>query len=231
MGIDLVLSSGFLAFASHAGVLQATEDLGVEIEGLCGTSSGALVGALWASGLSAEEVFALVTERPPLSWVAGHVAPWRGLFRLDPMIAELAARLPASFEDLSRPLAVGVARAADRSHQLLTTGSLPHAVAASCAVPWLFVPISIGDQVWVDGGAVDRTGLVAWRDLRPDRQPVVHLVERSAGAAGEVPAGLVVVRSPRSRAKLWSLGDARARFEHSRRTAHAVLSAALNPEA
>lgn len=228
MGIDLVLSSGFLAFASHAGVLRAIEDLGVGIEGICGTSSGALVGALWASGLSAEEVLAVVTERPPLSWVSGHVAPWRGLFRLDPMIAELEARLPASFSALTCPLAVGVVHAADRSHQLLTDGPLPRAVAASCAVPWLFAPVDVGGQILADGAVADRTGLAAWRALRPDRHPVIHLVDRSAGARAEPSADpLWVVRSPRSRASLWSLGDARARFERSRRAAHAVLAAQL----
>ena len=43
---DLVLSSGFLAFARQAGFLEAVEQLGLAVDGVCGTSSGALAGAL-----------------------------------------------------------------------------------------------------------------------------------------------------------------------------------------
>ena len=50
MGFDLVLSSGFLAFARHVGVLRAVERSGQDVTGVCRTSSGALVGALWAAG-------------------------------------------------------------------------------------------------------------------------------------------------------------------------------------
>ena len=49
--MDLVLSSGFLAFARHAGFLRAVEQLELPVEGLCGTSSGALSGALWAAAV------------------------------------------------------------------------------------------------------------------------------------------------------------------------------------
>ena len=43
-GYDLVLSSGFLAFALHAGFLQAVEDVGLPVRGVMGTSAGALIG-------------------------------------------------------------------------------------------------------------------------------------------------------------------------------------------
>ena len=54
--MDVILSSGFLAFASHLGFLKAIEEADVDVQGLCGTSSGALVGALWMSGLKTEEI-------------------------------------------------------------------------------------------------------------------------------------------------------------------------------
>jgi NTE family protein len=218
---DLVLSSGFLAFARHAGFLAAVEELGLPIDGVCGTSSGALCGALWAAGMPAREILRELTGRSPLGWASWHIAPWRGLLSLDRVVAELEQRLPATFAELPRPLGVGVATA-ERGHVLLTSGPLPLAVAASCAVPWLFVPVRVGDRWLHDGGAVDRTALAAWRAHRPGVQPVVHLVERTAGARQEpVLDGLVVVRSPPSGARLWSLGDVQAAFELSRsRTLH-----------
>lgn len=225
---DLVLSSGFLAFARHAGFLAAIEELRVPVDGVCGTSSGALAGALWASGMSAREVLAEMTSRTPLQWAALHRRPWRGLFSLDPVIEALAVRLPRRIEDLPRPFGAGVVDG-DGRHRLLTSGPLPEAVAASCAVPWLFTPVSIGGEILSDGAIRDRTALSAWRALRPEAAPLLHLIERSAGAQQEPDLrGLVVVRSPRSEARLWSHGDVAAMFERSRALALDALSGAAS---
>ncbi|MBX2798852.1 MAG: patatin-like phospholipase family protein [Myxococcales bacterium] len=213
---DLVLSSGFLAFASHAGFLAAVEEADLAVDGICGTSSGALTGALWAAGMPAREILTLLTERPPLAWLVPHLSPWRGLFRLDRMVEELEERLPADFAGLQRSFGAGVVTR-ERQPVLLTSGSLPLAVAASCAVPYLFAPVVHGDVPYQDGGVADRLFLEPWRALRPQARPVVHLVERSSGAAVQTDlSALPVVRSPRSGAQLWSLGPAQERFERTR---------------
>ena len=223
--VDLVLSSGFLAFGAHAGFLAGIEERGVPVDGVCGTSSGALLGAMWAAGMPAREVLAALTQRTPLGWSRPSWAPWRGLLGLDAVIAELRTRLPATFDGLARPFGVGVA-VPGGGHRLIVSGPLPEAVAASCAVPWLFAPVSVDGEPLADGGAVDRLGLGAWRAHRPGRRVLVHLVERSAGAPdlgdlGDVP----VVRSPRSGARLWSLGDVQGAFEHTRTATLAALGA------
>jgi predicted acylesterase/phospholipase RssA len=221
--VDLVLSSGFLAFAGHAGFLAAVEEGDIAVDGICGTSSGALLGALWASGMDARAILARLTARRPLAWARPHPAPWRGALSLGPVVAELASLLPPTFEDLGRPFGVGV-RAPDGTHRLIRSGRLPEAVAASCAVPYLFAPIALDGEWLQDGGAVDRTALRAWRAHRPDADVVLHLIDRTAGADGEgIDGARVVVRSPRSGASLWSLGDTAAAFEASRRGALEVL--------
>jgi len=221
--MDLVLSSGWLAFAAHSGFLAAVDDAGVEVNGVCGTSSGALTGALWAAGLPARDVLALVGRRSPLSWVTPHAAVWRGVFRLDGMIAELHRYLPPAFTGLSRPFGVGVV-GLDGVHRVLTEGSLPEAVAASCAVPRLFMPVDVDGVRYVDGGAAERIGLSAWRAHRPATRPLVHRVAPSLGLE-EPLSGVLrgVVHSPRSGARLWSLGDVDARFDRAyRATVRAV---------
>lgn len=57
-GYDIVLSSGFLAFAAHCGFLKAVEETGVPVAGIMGTSSGALCGSMFAAGYTATEVSA-----------------------------------------------------------------------------------------------------------------------------------------------------------------------------
>ena len=215
---DLVLSSGFLAFGAQAGFLAAVEDAGVPVDAIVGTSSGALAGALWAAGLDAQAVLAELSRRTPLQWASWRWTPWRGVLGLDAVIAELRTRLPATFDGLERPFAVGVATGT--GHELITSGPLPEAVAASCAIPWVFASVALGGRLAWDGGVVDRTAVDAWRRWRPGRRAVLHLVDRSHGT--DVPAdlaGLDVVRSPRSGASLWSLGPVEAAFDRTRAAA------------
>ena len=54
--IGLVLSGGGAKGASHVGVIKVLEDLGVPIDYIAGTSMGAIVGGLYASGMSADEL-------------------------------------------------------------------------------------------------------------------------------------------------------------------------------
>ena len=219
---DLVLSSGFLAFGRQVGFLTAVEEHGLPVDGICGTSSGALAGSMWAAGLPAARIEQELTARMPLAWVRPHARPWLGAFALDAMIAKLRELLPPTFADLERPLGVGV-MTLDGRGVLLTEGPLPEAVAASCAIPRLFTPVTIGDAVYADGGMVDRTALASWRAVRGERRTLVHLVERSGTAALQETGDHPVVRTPCARARLWNLGDFAGERDEARRLAHTVL--------
>lgn len=225
MAVDLVLSSGFLAFARHAGFLRAVEEVGLEVSAICGTSSGALAGAMWAAGLPAEEIAKELSSQKPISVMQLNWRLWRGLFSLKPLVARLADNIPASFEQLRLPFAAGI-MAPDRSFRLLHTGSLVPAVAASCAIPYVFAPVLVDGQICRDGGAVDRLGLDAWRLWRGDRPTVVHLVERSHGPATTTPLhDIPVVRSPRSGAGFFGLGDFWQQYEYTFKQSLQVLRA------
>lgn len=234
--MDLVLSSGFLAFASHAGFLAAVEDLNVSVEGVCGTSSGALAGVGLAAGLGRDSLLDLLFQRPPAWFLRPTLTPWRGLISLRAVVGLLRDRVPATFEGLEMPFGVGVMNERGEA-ELITSGPLPEAVAASMAIPRVFAAVSVGGRRLADGGMVDRTGLVAWRRHRANPAVLLHLLKSTGsgsafgGAAGEgdpgddVP-GVSVVRSPRSGASFLSLGDARGRFEAARARTREVLSPA-----
>lgn len=222
---DLLLSSGFLAFARHAGVLHAIEEEGLEIDAIVGTSSGALVGALWASGMSAAQIAAQIAAKRPLSLMSAHLLPWRGLFRLDPLIAWLAQHLPARIEDLPRPFAVGVIDA-DKRPLLLRSGPLPEAVAASCAIPHVFRAVEIEGTPYADGGFADRLMFGPWRQWRGERPVLAHLVDRSKGVdPSEDLSQIPLIRTPRSGASFFSLGDVAAQVEEARLRARERLRA------
>ena len=227
--VDLLLSSGFLAFARHAGFLQAIdearEQAGLEVGAVVGTSSGSLTGALWCAGWSPEDLLAELSATAPLRRIGLHLPVWKGVFTMDPVVAHLRQVLPATFAELERPFAVGVADPVSGAHVLLTEGDLPAAIAASCAMPHLFQPVLHGTQPYMDGGAVDRVGVDAWRTWRPNQRAILHLVERSHGPVTDADlSALTVVQSPRSGAKLWNLGDVQGQREESLQRAREVLA-------
>lgn len=223
---DLVLSSGFLSFGRQAGFLQAVEDARIPVDAVVGTSSGALAGALWCAGLSPTELLEVLTKEVPLRQVGFNWRFWQGLLTLEPVVDILNAVLPPTFADLPRPFAVGV-RAPDGTHKLVREGPLARSVAASCAIPWIFAPVSLPCGPCQDGGVLDRLGLEAHRRWRGPRPVVVHWVDRTMGNDVSFDAdasALTVVRTPRSGARLWSLGDVHGRREEAREKATAVLA-------
>src|SRR6187549_4305194 len=60
--IGLVLSGGGARGAAHIGVLKVLEENHVPIDAIAGTSMGAVVGGLYASGLSAAEIERIMTS-------------------------------------------------------------------------------------------------------------------------------------------------------------------------
>jgi predicted acylesterase/phospholipase RssA len=223
--IDLVLSSGFFAFARHLGVLEALAHRRIVPDAVVGTSSGALVGALWVSGMPLPAIARLLSERPPAHWLSLHSSPWQGLFSTRRIEAELSRHLPRTFAELERPFAVGVADS-DGHHQLIHSGPLVEAVAASGAIPVLIAPVTIDGRRYHDGGAVDRLALDAAARHRPGRRFILHEVERSRGVQSEqVTRPALHIKTARASATLFSMGLFHFEKEEARTAALAALHA------
>lgn len=155
------------------------------------------------------------------------------LFSLRGLIKHLRTLLPNDFDQLQTPLAVGVFGASGQ-FELVTAGSLPEAVAASCAIPFVFQSVRFGDppQNFADGGVKDRLGLQAWSEWSDSNSAFVHLVGTSrkpskgtpvvvspigSSEGLEVPAGrsLLVARTPKASASFLSLNDYQAQKDHA----------------
>ena len=65
--VGLVLSGGGARGIAHVGVLKVLEQLNVPVDAVAGTSMGAVVGGLYASGLNAHEIEKIMTS---LNWQA-----------------------------------------------------------------------------------------------------------------------------------------------------------------
>lgn len=70
-GMGLVLSGGGAKGIAHIGVIQAFEDNGIPIDYITGTSMGAIVGALYASGYTPAEMIELIASPGFADWSTG----------------------------------------------------------------------------------------------------------------------------------------------------------------
>lgn len=154
----LSLSAGFFGFFAHAGFLAALEQAGLRPSRISGSSAGALVGGLWASGRDTEHLvdrlFAL--QRKDF-WDPGLGA---GLLRGRLFRGLLHELLDApTFEGCRAPLTVSVFDVRRRRTRVLDRGPLAPAIQASCTFPGLFHPVWIDGRPHIDGGVADRAGL------------------------------------------------------------------------
>ena len=162
--IGLALGSGSMHGYAHIGVLQELEARGLPVAVVTGTSVGALVGSLWASGLGAREIDSLARAGDlDLADVSGS---WQGLYSSEPMRAHLEkAFRNRPIESWPRRFGAVATELSRGERRLLASGDGIVAVRASTAVPVLFVPVAVRGERLVDGALVEPVPVDAARDL------------------------------------------------------------------
>ena len=185
------MSSGFFGFFAHLGVVTALDEIGFRPQKVMGSSAGALIGALWASGLSPLQIKALLfgLKRQDF-WDPG----WgSGLLKGEKFRALLRTNLPVQkIEECRFPLSLSVYDKKKKETFVVSQGPLVEAIYASCAVPFLFQPVLVQDRWGLDGGVLDRHGMLAATD--EERIFYHHLNSRSPWRKKNSPALQVPAR-------------------------------------
>jgi predicted acylesterase/phospholipase RssA/CRP-like cAMP-binding protein len=153
-GIGLVLGGGGARGFAHLGVLRALAEAGVPVDWVGGTSVGAIIAALVAQGLSPDEAFAqckahFSSLKDPTLPVVALLAGRRIRAKLEHVFGAVA------IEDLPLPylcVSTNLSRAAQTVHE---RGPLVRAIRASIALPGVLPPVSLGEDLHVDGGLVN----------------------------------------------------------------------------
>ena len=156
------MSSGFFSFFAHAGVLFALQEAGLRPAHLGGSSAGALVAALWASGRDASEIRGelLRLERADFWDPAIGLGLLRGRLFREKMERDLGCE---RFEECRAKLSVVVHDVIGRAPRVIESGAIAEAVHASCAVPFLFRPVRHQRRWWIDGGVSDRAARTSFQ--------------------------------------------------------------------
>ncbi|MBB4953864.1 NTE family protein [Agrobacterium vitis] len=165
--VAVALGAGGARGFAHIQVLEALEELGIEPVAIAGSSIGAIIGAGKAAGMSAAEMrdHALETVgnrravmnrfwalRPPSMRHA--LGGFRlGQFNLERILrAFLPQQIPDDFSSLKIPLKVIATDYYGHCEKICETGDLYQALAASAAIPALFMPVHLDGRVMIDGG-------------------------------------------------------------------------------
>jgi NTE family protein len=171
--IGLALGAGGARGLAHITVMETLDQLGIRPHRITGSSMGAVMGALYASGLHGRQIRALLdrlTVRENESWTEAFankdIFKWidfidpdlgrGGLVSGESFIRFLLENIKANhFEDLQIRLEVVAADLWSGEQQVFTRGALEPALQASIAIPGLFAPVEYQGRVYVDGGIVN----------------------------------------------------------------------------
>ncbi len=196
--VGLALGGGGAKGLAHIPMLEALDEFGIRPHRVAGTSIGAIIGALYAGGLSGTRVRALVeqflvdrSESDRKLFALPRSLRWLdfidpalasgGLLDSSDFIAFLGEAITARrFRDLEIPLKVVAAELWSGAPVVLDSGPLLSAVQASMAVPGVFPPVERDGLKLVDGGVANplpfdllsgECDLVIAIDVSGDHQP------------------------------------------------------------
>ncbi|MGJ8657658.1 MAG: patatin-like phospholipase family protein [Akkermansiaceae bacterium] len=166
--IGLALGAGGAKSLAHIGVLKVLDEHKIPIHTVAGTSMGAYIGALWATGHTVEEMYELAAEmmdKGALKKLADPIMPpIKGIYYGNKVKAHLERSIgDVQFEDLDRKLLVISANLNNYERIVFRKGSVIDAVHASCAMPGIIAPVEIDGKRCVDGGVADPVPVGALR--------------------------------------------------------------------
>ncbi len=166
--LAVALGSGGTRGFAHIGVLQVLEEAGIRISGVAGSSMGALIGAVYATGAPMAMLERIATHLPFGRWI-DFTVPRMGLIAGE-RVHDLLRLLTKGrrFDQTRIPLSI-VATDLERGERVVfQSGPIHEALRASIAIPGIFTPHTYQGRMLVDGGVIDRVPIDAARALGAD---------------------------------------------------------------
>ncbi len=201
----LVLSGGGAKGFAHIGVLRVLDSLGIVPDFIVGTSMGAVVGSMYASGYTGLEIDSIVRNSPGGQLIhTFHPVTPGSLGIRQPLVAfaegegvsglqtnalnerDVNALLEeklmfgnlssrGNFDSLSIPFRAVATNLRTHEPVILGSGDLPRSVRASISIPLVFTPVHMDGTYLADGGLVANVPVVIARDLGAERVIVSDL--------------------------------------------------------
>ena len=155
--IALVLSSGGARGVAHIGVIEELLNNGFNITSISGTSMGALVGGIYATGqLEIYKEWMCSLDRMDVFNLIDFTINTSGIVKGEKIIKEMKKLIPDSnIEDLKIPYSAIATDILSEQEIVFTSGSLYEAIRASISIPSVFVPFKLNNWQLIDGGVLN----------------------------------------------------------------------------
>jgi len=163
----LVLGGGGARGLAHLGVLKVWEENGFPLDCITGTSSGALVGGLYSSGLSLKEIEELSRDLDwddlvSVKYSLPRIISMKYVISSDKMERYLDKKIGNKrFHELKIPFACVAADLNTGEKIVFREGELGPALRASSSIPGIFEPVYYRHRLLVDGGILEKIPLEA----------------------------------------------------------------------
>ncbi|EDM45166.1 hypothetical protein SCB49_03559 [unidentified eubacterium SCB49] len=155
MKIGLVLSGGGARGAAHIGAIKALEEFGVTPTHVSGTSAGAIVGALYAAGVSWSEILNFF-KTISIFQTTRYARRKPGFIHSDKFYDDLKVFFPEdNFNVLNKSLFITAANVIEGSLKIFNKGQLIKPIIASASFPGVFTPTEINGKYYIDGGTIN----------------------------------------------------------------------------
>lgn len=157
--VGLALSGGGAKGFAHIGVIKVLEKNNIPIDFVTGTSAGAIIGGIYASGTPInilEESILKMKQRNFIEFILDFGIPKGGFVKgkhimkfVDNMLKE------KRIENFKIPFSAVAADITNWEEKIFDRGDALLAIRSSISVPGIMKPVKIKNSILVDGGAVN----------------------------------------------------------------------------
>ena len=153
--IGLALGSGGARGLAHIGVIKALEENHIPINVITGTSIGAFIGGIYASGIDANAMEKIIRDvnkvmvakiMIPKLFSPGFIDNKRVIAFIKEIVGDVR------IENLKIPFACVATDMITGREVIFNKGPLADAIMASIAIPTIFQPVILKNQYLLDGG-------------------------------------------------------------------------------
>jgi len=163
--LGLVLSGGGAPGIAHIGMIKALEENEIPIDYITGTSIGAFIGGLYASGYSPEEMIQFFKSSdfnkmkrfeikfPKKYFLPTHIIqPQKVQKGLEKLTGQATKRSGADFDSLFVPFRCVASDVYHKESFVFRRGNLATAIRASMTFPFVFEATKVDNRLLFDGG-------------------------------------------------------------------------------
>ena len=187
--LGLALGSGGSRGVAHIGLLKVLEEEGIKPDFIAGSSMGAVVGGIYASGVCAEQMYEIVKRLKKRNIVGLNPAALSQMSilrsgKVKALLKKYLAKeniedFPVKFCAVATDILSGQPYVFDR-------GDAATAIMASSTIPAVFRPVKHEDKLLVDGGCTCRIPINIVKEMGADRVIAMDVLKNCSQPVDEV---------------------------------------------